>query len=243
MGAKPAWFTLSLTMPMVDELWLADFSRGLFDLAQQFNVQLIGGDTSRGPLSITIQAHGLSPKNKVLLRQGAQPGDFIYVTQTLGDAGLALLHCLEKIQLPQAVFSKVALRLNRPFPRVREGLLFRDQAHSMIDVSDGLASDLGHILHRSGVGAIIHAERLPLSDELTQSLTPLDAVNLALTAGDDYELCCTVAENKQDAFDALLQKEACIAHCIGQVTAGNTLRILYDGLPVSQDFLQGYSHF
>jgi len=145
MGAEPAWFTLALTLPTPDPSWLAHFSQGLFQLAQQFNIQLVGGDTTRGPLSITIQVLGQVPAHQALLRQGAQAGDKIYVSGTLGDAGLGLEVSLGKRQVSETASQFVLQRLNRPFPQVQLGLALRGLASSAIDISDGLLADLDHL--------------------------------------------------------------------------------------------------
>lgn len=192
MGATPAWMTLALTCPQVDESWLAEFSQGLLTLAQRYQVSLIGGDTTRGELTVTIQIAGLVPPHSALRRAGAQPGDGIYVTGTLGDAGLGLASFQQQIELPDFDKKFVELRLNCPTPRVDEGLALRGIASSVIDISDGLIADLGHILTANQVGASLFLEQLPLSKVLTTHLAPAQAWHLALTAGDDYELCFTV---------------------------------------------------
>ncbi|PJD93400.1 MAG: thiamine-phosphate kinase [Legionella sp.] len=239
MGATPAWFTLALTLPKADSAWLSAFSEGLFTLARQFDIQLIGGDTTRGPLSITIQVHGFVPQGKAILRSQAKPFDLIYVTHQIGDAGLALLHMQKKIKLRSDVFDKVALRLNQPFPRVREGLLLREMASSMIDISDGLLADLTHLLEQSKVGALVDVNSLPLSSELKQSMSIADAVVLALTAGDDYELCFTLPVDKQKALEQL----SLPVHCIGQITAGSSLQLMQAGQPLDIRTKAGYLHF
>ncbi|MDI1352139.1 MAG: thiamine-phosphate kinase [bacterium] len=163
MGANPAWITLALTLPTADQQWLSSFKEGFFGLAKQFQVVLIGGDTTRGPLALTVQAHGFVPHGQAITRQNAQPGDLIYVTNTLGDAGLALKHLNHEVNIPSQFTELLLNRLNRPMPRVKEGLLLRNYATAMIDLSDGLISDLGHILKKSGVGALIHLDKIPLS--------------------------------------------------------------------------------
>lgn len=243
MGAVPAWFSLALTLPSVDKSWLAEFSKGLFTLAQQFAVQLIGGDTTRGPLSITIQAHGLAAKGKSIRRQGAQEGDLIYVTNTLGDAGLALRHIQQQVELPPAVFKAIAARLNRPIPRVKEGLLVGDYATAMIDLSDGLISDLGHILKQSQVGALINVQQIPLSNHLKQAVTPEQAIQLALSAGDDYELCCTIPAALQQPFEQWMRKNQASVQCIGQINDSKTLSLQHHGRCIDKNSLRGYSHF
>jgi thiamine-monophosphate kinase len=239
MGAIPAWFTLSLTVPSLDKSWLSAFSDGLFELAQEFNLQLVGGDTTRGPLSITIQVHGFAPTGSAITRSGAKPGDLIYVTHTLGDAGLALQLLLDEKPVPASILKQ----LNRPYPRVEEGLILREFASAMIDISDGLIADLSHILNQSKVGAVIHTEQLPLSEELTQAVDPAQAIQYALSAGDDYELCFTIPAHKREALQALMSVKQRIIHCIGQITETKELVVLQDNQPIEQKGLRGYSHF
>ncbi len=192
MGATPAWMTLALTCPQVDEVWLTKFSAGLRELAKIAQISLIGGDTTSGPLTITVQVTGFVPPYAALQRRGAQPGDGIYVTGTLGDAGLGLASLQKRIVLPRPVLKFVESRLNRPTPRLHEGQALQRIANSAIDISDGLAADLGHILSASAVGASLQLENLPLSSALRDYLSPESAWNFALSAGDDYELCFTV---------------------------------------------------
>lgn len=243
MGANPAWISLALTMPCADKAWLAAFSQGLFALAKQFEVALIGGDTTRGPLSITIQAHGFVPEGQAVLRHGAQPGDLIYVTNTLGDAGLALKYLQKEQQVQEALLSPLLAQLNRPFPRVKEGLLLRNYASAMIDLSDGLIADLLHIMKKSGVGALIHVEQLPLSHALRQSVTAAEALQLALSAGDDYELCFTLPAHKKEELEQLMNKAHSAISCIGQITAPQQLELLYNNKPFNPQSWQGYTHF
>ncbi|MCB1820929.1 MAG: thiamine-phosphate kinase, partial [Candidatus Competibacteraceae bacterium] len=152
MGATPAWATLALTLPQVDEKWLDAFCRGLFTLANRHEVQLVGGDTTHGPATvITLQAHGFVPPDRALRRDGARPGDHIYVTGTPGDAGLALAAAFGKATVTDQYADYLRLRLERPEPRIAQGLTLRGIANAVIDLSDGLAQDLGHILERSQV--------------------------------------------------------------------------------------------
>ena len=191
MGATPAWFTLALTLPQAEHDWLNAFSKDLLALAQQANIALVGGDTTRGPLSITIQVMGLVPCQQSLLRNGAQVGDTIYVTGTLGDAGLAL-HEYQQHHLSQSLDAEFLWqRLMRPEPRLQVGTALRGIASSCIDISDGLIADLQHILTASKVGAMLDVNQLPFSKAL-QRIDSAKAFELALTAGDDYELCFTL---------------------------------------------------
>ena len=241
MGATPTWMTLALTCPQIDEMWLSKFSQGLTELAEIAKINLIGGDTTQGPLTITIQAAGLVPFGQALHRQGAQPGDCIYVTGTLGDAGLGLASILGHIELPTPFRLYSEARLNRPTPRWLEGQDLRSVATSAIDISDGLVADLGHILSMSHVGATIQLERLPLSEAVQQTLSPTDAWELALTAGDDYELCFTVPPNRKKLLSDVLKTSRCTQ--IGTIESTLGLRCLTaDGtrfIPKGK----GYQHF
>ena len=235
MGATPAWITLSITLPHADLAWLNQFSNGLFSLAQQYNTKLIGGDTTRGPLSITIQAHGFIPTGLALCRDQAQIGDLIYVTNTLGDAGLAL-----KLYNQEIAPKKLIEKLNRPIPQISIGEKLRGIAHAAIDISDGLIADLGHILDRSGVGAKVNIDTLPLSNEMQQIATPEEATHLALTAGDDYELCFTVPKEKSAALTDALKNFSYT--CIGSITtSGLDLHFQNGNKYVCK--ANGYQHF
>ena len=243
MGARPAWITLALTLPNDDEEWLAQFSKGLFHLANQYHIQLIGGDLTHGPLSVTITAFGFVPTQKALLRSHAKPSDLIYVTGTLGDAGLALAYLNKKIKLNANDADIVLKRFYRPEPRLAIGEQIRDIAHAAIDISDGLAADLNHILKASHVGANIIVDALPLSTTLKQALPQNQAIELALTAGDDYELCFTVPSNMKEALEKKLSSIECHYTCIGNIRVQLGLD-LHDqhGKPYEGNIL-GYQHF
>ncbi|WP_342220490.1 thiamine-phosphate kinase [Rickettsiella endosymbiont of Miltochrista miniata] len=218
MGADPAWILLALTLPNANEIWLRKFSEGFFPLMQRFQLQLVGGDMTQGPLTITVQALGFVPPGKALCRIGARAGDRIYVTGTLGDAGLALetINREDSLGLTSSQTLAVMQRLNRPEPRVEIGLALRKIASSAIDVSDGLAADLGHILSSNQVGAILQLEKLPLSDSL-RTLPPERAWQLALSSGDDYELCFTVPESQERALQQHLAALNTPYTCIGTI--------------------------
>jgi thiamine-monophosphate kinase len=240
MGAEPAWFMLNLALPKADAAWLEPFCRGMFELAREHKVQLVGGDTSRGPLTIAIEAHGFVPAGQALRRSGAQAGDRIYVTGTLGDAALALRHRLGGIRLPETDLTAVAGRMDRPTPRVREGLMLRGLAHSAIDISDGLLADLGHILEMSRVGARITLEKIPVSPVCRAHLreTGWDTV---LANGDDYELCFTVPEQHAAALEKL--RPACGFHQIGVIETEPGLRIMDASGQPYQPRRSGHDHF
>ena len=190
IGAEPRYATLALTLPEADEVWLQRFSDGLFEIADQYHVDLIGGDTTRGSLSMTIQAQGVVPQDQALLRSAAQDGDLIYVTGTIGDAGLALKTYLGDLRCSD---DQILNRLHKPEPRVEAGIALRQVANACIDVSDGLAADLSHILQASQVGAVIDVTELPLSEPVRRYQQHSKQPGFALTAGDDYELCFTVS--------------------------------------------------
>ena len=222
MGAEPAWATLALTLPEASTSWLAAFSRGLFDLADQYGLALVGGNTSRGPLSITVQAHGFVPQGTALCRRGAAVGDLIYVTGTLGDAAVGLDLCLghEPASVAPTARDYLLTRLNQPEPRVAVGLALRGIASSAIDLSDGLVADLGHVLLASGVGATVDLARIPRSAALKGLIIPWEKV---VGGGDDYELCFTVPPNRQGQLEAALHDVGCAYTPIGVITSRNGL--------------------
>ena len=238
MGAEPAWVSLAISLPKDDAEWLNSFAEGFFALAQTLNVQLIGGDTTRGPLSITIQAHGFIPRGQAITRGGAKPGDYICVTGTLGEPGLELLRLGGKPQTHTALN-----RLNYPEPRVAAGMALRGVASAAIDISDGLIADLGHILDASGVGARLTLEDIPLPQSLREDQDPAKMLELALTAGDDYELCFTIPERQIDTVNALqYQLNLPIKH-IGNIQEQPGLRMhRQDGVPLEIS-AGGFDHF
>lgn len=245
MGATPRWITLSLTLPEACEQWLHEFSQGLFELARQYQVALVGGDITRGPLTITIQAHGSVPKFFALRRSGARPGDAIVVSGTLGDAALGLMQMQE--HLPRFETDDVsahyfAHRLNRPQPRIKLGVKLRGIATSAIDISDGLAADLQHILDASRCGATIDVDKLPFSREAIPVADAVNLYELALTCGDDYELCFTVAKSDLPRLSELERSCDCRLTVIGSIEAEPGLRINRDNTPVDISSV-GYRHF
>lgn len=244
MGADPAWLTLALTLPEVDERWLAAFSDSLFELLDYYDMQLIGGDTTRGPLSLTLGIHGLVPVGRALKRSGARPGDWIFVTGTLGDsaAGLALLQHHHRLSDP-AVHEALIKRHLRPMPRILQGQALRNLATSAIDLSDGLISDLGHILAASRVGARLNLETLPLSAALRDHFEPEQVLRWALSGGEDYELCFTVPEVNRGALDVALGHLGVPYTCIGQIAPeGEGLTLLENGKPRRFNH-KGFDHF
>lgn len=221
MGAVPRWFTLSLTLPEVDEQWLENFSSGIFELASQYDAILIGGDLCRGPLAVTVQAHGLVAAGQAVMRSGARAGDLVYVSGTLGDAGYALT------AMAKAADKEYFLRrLNRPQPRVAVGQALRGLASSAIDISDGLAGDLQHILDASRCGARIDVDKLPVSPALAQVTDSAEACRMALTAGDDYELCFTVAASRAAEVNKMAAETGVPLTVIGEIVPETTLKWL-----------------
>lgn len=243
MGAIPTWATLALSLPDFDETWLKSFCGGFFSLAQHFGVQLVGGDTTRGPLTITIQAHGLVPEDKALRRNGARPGDRIFVTGILGDAGLALAAAQDRETISPIHQDYLQARLERPLPRVHEGVSLRGLASAAIDISDGLAQDLGHILERSQVGARLYVDRLPYSQALAETLNRETGLAMMLGSGDDYELCFTVPAQKVGRVRDLARTWECRCTEIGIIETELGLRCQRsDGTPYRTERL-GYDHF
>lgn len=243
MGAEPTWLSLALTLPAIEEPWLAEFAAGLHETADYYNCQLVGGDTTRGPLSLTMIAKGQVPRGKAITRAGAKVGDYIYVTGTLGDAALGL----KLVQGQHAVSKKhqghLLQRFHYPAARVALGQALRNTASSAMDISDGLAGDLPHILKRSGVGAYIDVNRLPLSQALKDSCEPALALQLALSGGEDYELLFTVPENRRGSLDVLLSPYGVPVTCIGRVTGvAGKLELKAGEQPFSYQH-QGFQHF
>ena len=242
MGAEPAWFTLALTLPDSDDTWLQGFAAGLAKAAKKHHIQLVGGDTTRGPRAISIQVHGLVEQGHALRRDAAKSGDKIYVTGSLGDAGAALKQRLENwmpAELDAQDWQYLQERLEYPTPRNHLTGVISHYANAAIDISDGLLADLGHILERSGKGAEIQAALLPLSPSL-KKLPAKQGRELALTAGDDYELCFTVPAHLGPA----LEQDCKLVTCIGEITDTHLL-ILRDqsGKDITFNAKQGYDHF
>ncbi len=226
MGATPAWATLALTLPQADAHWVGGFADGFAALAREFKLALVGGDTTQGPLSITVTVHGFVAEGAALLRSGARVGDAVFVTGTLGDAA-AGLRCLDKndreaerlLSVPAGTRESLVERLNRPIPRVALGLALRGKASACIDVSDGLLADLGHVCSASRVGAEIDVELLPHSSALTAVFDTPALQGFQLCGGDDYELCFTAAEHGAVALLGDLARSGCAATRIGRIVA------------------------
>jgi thiamine-monophosphate kinase len=225
-GAKPLAFTLGLALPQADEAWLAPFAQGLLALADTHGCELVGGDTTRGPLAISITVFGEVPTGQALLRSGARPGDEVWVSGTLGDARLALEVFRGTRQAPQAVFEAARERLECPVPRVSLGLALRGVASAAIDVSDGLVGDLGHVLAASGVGATLRAEQVAALPAQAKALSVQDRLDFALAGGDDYELAFTAPATARDAVLAAGRASGTAVTCIGVIEAAPGLRLV-----------------
>lgn len=239
MGAQPAWFTLCLTLPTPDTAFLQGFSDGLVQMAEAYQISLAGGDTTRGPLAISIQIMGLVPTNTALVRSGAQLGDDIYVSGYLGDAA-AGLECLHKNINDTGYFAQ---RFFNPTPRLPLGEWLRDKATAAIDISDGLLQDLGHILTQSAVGARVNLEALPISPELGAKLPKDKCEELALAGGEDFELCFTLPSFwRQDLQDFSRQHNLPITR-IGSIEATHGLNLLRAGQKVTLPSKLGWQHF
>ena len=242
MGAEPAWATLALTLPEPNEAFLTGFAAGFYRLAEAHGVALIGGDTVRGPLQITVQIHGLLPCGMALTRSGARPGDHLFVTGTLGDGGAGLALVQEKLRCDASDAAMLRRRLDYPTPRVQAGIALRGIASAAIDISDGLLADLGHILERSSVGAEIELDALPMSAELRRCIdSDAERLRLALTAGDDYELCFTVPKDKLPELQRVAEKWDCPVTRIGQIHAGSGIAFQNGELP--EALIAGFDHF
>lgn len=243
MGAEPLAFTLALALPSIDENWLSAFSKGLFALADQHNIALIGGDTTKGPLTMSITVFGDIPTGQALRRSQAKVGDDIWVSGTLGDARLALSAMQGKLVLETHAFNQAAVHLHRPTPRIALGMALRDVAHAAIDISDGLLGDLQHVLKQSNVGATLQADDLPLGEILKSTQTTTVCHEFALNGGDDYELCFTAPTTKREAVHQAATKANTVVTRIGQITAAREINILNaagEALAISSN---SYDHF
>ncbi len=235
MAAKPAWFLLSLTMPEVDEAWLEAFSRSLKQVADQYQIELIGGDTCHGPLSISIQVTGLVDTDCYITRSGAQLGDLIVVSGQLGNAALGLA----QPGLPKALSAKCRNALNRPVPRLCLTDFLQQYASAAIDLSDGLVGDLRHILDKSQVGAVIHEDSLPVNDWIKQN----NAFEYALNGGDDYELCLTISPENKDQINTWNQtNQDCPLRVIGEITESGYF-LISNNQNIDLSDKRGYQHF
>lgn len=247
MGANPKWATLSIALPAIDETWLDEFSHGFFACADAFDVDLIGGDTTRGPLNISVTIMGEVPTGKALKRSGAQVGDDIWVSGQLGSAALSLA-CLKnktlqgKITLKNDPLQANIHALHRPAPRVDLGLKLRDIATSCIDISDGLLADLGHILTASNCGATIDLERIPCIDYLKNDLDNPHFQEFLLAGGDDYELCFTAPASKRKEIELIGKRQHILLTCIAATNMDVGLQTIFKGTALNLSS-KGFDHF
>ena len=245
-GAKPVAFSLALSLPRADNAWLEGFSRGLFALADAHECELIGGDTTQGPLNISITVVGEVPPDQALLRHAAQAGDDVWVSGTLGDARLALDVFRGNCQVAGDVFERIRARMECPTPRVELGQALRGVAHAAIDISDGLLGDLGHVLKRSGVGAQIDTAWVQGSAAVTTDLLSLPwarRLDCVLAGGDDYELLFTAPVQDRERIHALASDVEVSVTRIGRITPESGLRVLDpQGQPINRRFAS-FDHF
>jgi len=245
MGANPKWTTLAIALPNINNTWLNEFSTGFFACAKVFNVDLIGGDTTRGPLTISVQIMGEIPIGKAIKRSGAKVGDEIWVSGNLGNAAIALAHIQGKIRLPELVFATCAKALHTPQPRIDLGIALRNLVNSAIDISDGLVADLGHILEQSKVGALVQLNKIPLTqfDGFKIDLRDINFLNMILAGGDDYELCFTAPKDNHLKILTLAKTLKIPLSSIGYITA-NTDLIIHGLDSEILDFKEtGFDHF
>ncbi len=243
MGATPRWATLSIALPDANDAWLTAFARGLFRMADAHGIELVGGDTTKGPLTISITAIGEVPAGEALRRDGAQAGDDIWVSGVIGSAALALAYRQGRLYMDQIDAAKVLPALYLPTPRVELGIALRGVASSAIDISDGLLGDLGHILERSCVGAIVEFGLLPTLPVAQAYLHEPVARDCLLAGGDDYELCFTAPADARERVLAAAQTAGIAVTRIGRITAEAGLAVHdADGQPMPLS-RTGYDHF
>ncbi|MEO8203785.1 MAG: thiamine-phosphate kinase [Betaproteobacteria bacterium] len=243
MGAAPRWATLALALPEADEAWLAQFSAGFLALAERFEVALVGGDTTRGPRNISVTIMGEVPAGLALYREGAQPGDEIWVSGELGGAALALRCEAGRARFPEGEREALLLRLHRPEPRVVLGERLRGIATAAIDVSDGFAGDLAHILERSGTGALVHYAALPRPQSFARVADAALERECVLSGGDDYELIFTAPQSQRGEIEALATELGLALSCVGYVQAGEAKLVLLDADGGAMAVPGGFDHF
>lgn len=243
MGADARWFTLALTLPQAEADWLQAFSKAMAEDAQYFGCALVGGDTTAGPLSISIQMMGTVPRGQALVRGGAQAGDGVYVTGTLGEGAAALQVFSSGCSYNDSQREALLKRFNRPEPRLTVGRKLRGVASAAIDISDGLLADLGHIAECSGLGAELQLQQVPVAPWLTEAVNPDQLQSWVLSGGDDYELCFTVPESKQSLVDGMIHRGELLATRIGLMTSEPGIVCLDAEGQVQTVARKGYQHF
>ncbi len=242
-GAQPLAFTLALSLPSADAVWVQRLADGLFALADRSGIALVGGDTTAGPLNLCVTVMGEVPSGQALLRSGARPGDELWVSGELGDARLALEVFRGQLSLPQADFEQARQAMERPQPRLALGLALRGLASSAIDLSDGLLGDLGHILRRSGVGAQVELHALPRSALMARQ-TPALQASCLLAGGDDYELLFTAPAAAHEAVLAAGRAAAVPVCRVGLITAAPGCQVLdAQGQPFRGPLPRAFDHF
>ncbi len=242
MGATPAAFTLAVSMQTSDEAWIAPFAKGILALADKHQCELIGGDTTRGPLNICITVFGQIPTGQALRRDGARIGDDIWVSGTLGDARLALAHMRQELILPENQFRQILPRMQKPTPRVELGIALRNIVHAALDLSDGLLGDLSHILDASHVGASLNTDALPISDTLKHQDEKW-RLQCTLGGGDDYELCFTAPETKRTLVLEAAQQAGVPVTCIGKIEQEAGIRLFNAAGPLDRIGIRSFDHF
>ena len=241
-GAEPLAFTLALALPRVDDEWLAGLSKGLFALADEHKIELVGGDTTAGPLNLCITVFGQVPPGQALLRSGTRQGDELWVSGTLGNARLALEVFRGAVKLPGGAFDAVRRAMELPTPRVALGTALRGVASAAIDLSDGLIGDLGHVLKASAVGAVVEIDALPRSAVLA-AMPPALQHECLLAGGDDYELLFTAPLAHHDAVRQAGRVCGVAVTRIGRIEAGSALRVVDAGGAPLQGRWRGFDHF
>lgn len=242
MGAAPRWATLALTLPAVDEGWVEAFAEGFFDCAGRYGVELVGGDTTHGPLAMTVTLFGEVPTGQAITRSGGQPGDDLWISGCPGLGALGLMALQNRVQLAHA--GQALAALHRPTPRVEAGEALRGVAHAMLDVSDGLAGDLAHLCECSKLGALLDAEALPIAPLIAAGIDGSLARQVLLTGGDDYELLFSASPKVRSVLARLAKKLSLPFTRIGQLTEGEQI-LLADGpkAPPRPLNVRGYDHF
>jgi len=246
MGAEPAWVSLAISLPQANDVWLQRFMRGFNELAGQYQLSLIGGDTTQGPLSISINITGFIDSEKALKRSRAKVGDSIFVTGNIGAAALGLKTAFDELDASNQFTEKNKMdciaRLNRPTPRVKAGLLLSDFSVAAIDISDGLLADLNHICEASGAGAILDVQAIPLSSAVRNYYNDHPDWQSILDGGDDYELCFTCPEHQAEKMLAQMKLYSIDVSCIGKIIKETAIKCLYNNQLVTLT-PSGYNHF
>jgi thiamine-monophosphate kinase len=244
MGARPRWALLAIALPEADEKWLSGFAGGFYGLAGKFGVELIGGDTTRGPVTtFSITLIGEIPEGRAIRRNGASPGDEIWVSGQIGSAAVALAHRRGRLALEHLEAAAVLPALVVPQPRVELGQALRGVATAAIDISDGLLADLGHVLEASGVGARLEFERLPLAEAVARRKAEPLVQECVLAGGDDYELCVTAPADRHDAVLAAGVQAGVRVTQIGAITAQPGLLVVGGGGQLVKTAHRGFDHF